>query len=657
MHRKFAGLTFASLALSGLALARPQGAQSQQDVPLSGAVPQDVFLYTYGKRNPERAFLEAHWTRVWEAFKASKIPQDLLDLALSAADEEEKALIDELHATFGERIAAVDWSGLVGGETAFAERLPRLRMLPGSKPIFAMEMVLLCRPAPEADVEAIHKNLEALLETLVAEVTKRAPLKLELKRSEEGSVALTTLDLFGGQVEGQHLPLALGRSGRTIFAAFGETIPGEVVSLLNRTGTVQPLLASARMRKAFAELPPAEDSLAYFDMANLRASLQAIIDQAFAMAESAQQQAAESMGPEATQSGELEIARKVAARLMDSMGVLTCTATVGTTEGHSTHTQTVAMLSPEAASNPIYPVLTGAAPIEDFARFLPKETKSFTVDAGFSLQAFYTYVQDTFAVAGEPGLAAWKMWEAKQDEIGFDVRKDLLAWLDTASVQAEFEVDGVDASIFMMHVLEDEAARKGLKWSLEVVQDLIDERASEIPQLAMFKPRVVPSTNPELEGFHDVAFGMLPPMVLGVRDGWMMVGSSDKAVLTVLDTAAGKHESVRANAELMAKALTPEGKAQTVAFADHRGKAQQIAGMLGMIASMGPLVTANIPDEQAQEVATELIDILARLGPVIAKIDFFDSTATLAQSDDKGWRMHTVTHYVVPKPVETPEVK
>ena len=656
MYRKFAGLSLAPLALAGLALATPQAAPSQQEAPLAGSVPQDVFLYTYGKHNPERAFLEAHWQGVWDAFKASKIPEDVLDLVLNAADEDQQAVIGELREKFSARIHAVDWAGLVGGETAFAERLPRLRMLEGSKPMFAMEMVVLFRPAAGVDVDALQKNLTALMQTFVDEVKSRTPLQLEIKASEEGGTKLATLDFFAGQMGDEHLPLVLGRNGHTIFIAFGETMPGDVTALLGRSGAVQPLLASARMRKAFADLPAAEDSLAYFDMANLRASLQGTVEQLFAMAEAKTKQAAQAAGGEAPQSDELDVARKVVARLMDSMGVLSCTAAVETTEGHSTHTYSVAQLAPDAASNPVYPVLASAAPVEDFAKYLPKETKSFTVDAGISLQAVYTYIQDTFAAAGEHGAQAWKLWEAKQEEIGFDVRKDLLAWLDTASVQAEFDVGGQAASMFMMRVLDDEAARKGLDWTLEVVQDFFKKKAGEIPQIAMFQPRVMPSTNPALEGFHSVSFGMIPPMVMGVKDGWLMIGSSDKAVVTVLETGAGKHDNVRKNTELMAKALAPDGKAQTVSFADHRGKAEAVAGMLNMVAGMGNMAVAQIPDEKGKEIAGQVLDIIGRLGPVIAKIDFFDSSATLANFDGKSWRIHTVTHYVEPQPpAETPK--
>ena len=48
---------------------------------------------------------------------------------LGAADEEGQALIQGLRERIGARIAAVDWGGLVGGEVAFAERMPPLRFL------------------------------------------------------------------------------------------------------------------------------------------------------------------------------------------------------------------------------------------------------------------------------------------------------------------------------------------------------------------------------------------------------------------------------------------------------------------------------------------------------------------------------------------------
>ena len=71
-----------------------------------------------------------------------------------------------------------------------------------------------------------------------------------------------------------------------------------------------------------------------------------------------------------------------------------------------------------------------------------------------------------------------------------------------------------------MQVLDEEKAIEGLDWALELIPEKLGELAEEAPQMAMLLPRVAPTLEPELEGFHDVAFAMMPaPMVIGVRDG------------------------------------------------------------------------------------------------------------------------------------------
>jgi len=651
------GLPLASFSLAALALAAPQAPQKPEELPLAGAVPEDVFLFTHSRHNTERAFLDTYWTGVWQAFEASGITQDLLDLALSAAGEEEKQVAEHLRQRFGELVAAVDWGGLFGGEAAFAERMPPLRLIPGGGAVMTPDMVVLLRPGPEADVDAIHKGLEALLDALVEEVRVQAKVELGLERRKEGEVGLTTLDLGPKAEPEQGLQVTLGRTGRTLLLCYGARMQTEVVGLLNRSGAVRPILASERMRKAFAELPAAEDGLTYFDMQSLRAGLQELLDQALALG------AVKRVEPPASEAGapatsELEIVRKVAGRLLDSMGVLECSASVETTEGRSTHSHSIALMAADAAQNPIYPVFASVTPVDDFARYLPRETTSFTVDAGMSLPALYTFIQDTFAAAGEPGLAVWKAWEEKQGEIGFDVRKDLLDWLGTASVQASLEVDGTAGWIFLMRVEQDETARKGLDWALEIIPEQIEDLAAKAPQLAMLQLNVVPTSHPELQGFHDVSLPMMPvPMVCGVRDGWMMMGSTQEALLLALHTAQGEHESVRANEVLMAKALVPKGAAQAVSFTDQRGTAKQIAMALSSIPMFGGMMAAQIPDPEAQKVVAQLLRIVGKLGPIVAKIDFYDSTASLGSFDGKAWRTHSVTHYVPPAPPAEPGVK
>jgi len=129
-----------------------------------------------------------------------------------------------------------------------------------------------------------------------------------------------------------------------------------------------------------------------------------------------------------------------------------------------------------------------------------------------------------------------------------------------------------------------------------------------------------------------------------------MMGSSQKALLAALHTAAGEHENVRANEALMAKLLVPEGPVQSIRFSDHSGDAQEAAAILGAVTMGGGMVAAQIPDPDEREVVTQLLRILGKLGPVIGKIDFFDSSAGYTLFDGQAWTTRSVTHYVPPQP-------
>jgi tetratricopeptide (TPR) repeat protein len=366
--------------------------------------------------------------------------------------------------------------------------------------------------------------------------------------------------------------------------------------------------------------------------------------------EAAVARAGELAGP--TGGEELTIARGLLDRLLDSMGILDYAVTVTSTDGHSTYSDSLSVLVEGAQGNPLYPVLAGGTPIEDFARWLPRETTSFTVDSSLSIQAGYAFLRDTIQGIGPIGEQGWQAWEDAQLEMDFVVEEDLLSWMGPTSVQASLDLDGGAGWILLMEALDEEAAREGLDWALELIPEMIAELAAQAPPLAMLQMRVSPTQNAELEGFHDVSMGMMPqPMVFGVRDGWMMMGASQDAILAAMHTASGEHESVRANEALMGKLLVPDGPVQSIRFTDHSGDAQEAVAILSAVTMGGGMVASQIPDPDEREIVSQLLRMVGKLAPVIAKIDFYDSSASYTRFDGQAWTTHGVTHYVPPAPV------
>ncbi len=335
----------------------------------------------------------------------------------------------------------------------------------------------------------------------------------------------------------------------------------------------------------------------------------------------------------------------IARRVFDTMSVIESGATIMYTEGRATHTHSATVLASDAKDKAIYPVMAGHEQIKDWARYLPVETTDFAVSAGFSLPALYTFIQDSFTEAGDGGKEAWQMWEGFQREHDFSMQRDILDWLDTASISTSFELDGQDAWAVLLKVRNEKVAREKLTMALEFVSEELADLASEVPPLAMLAMQVEPTMS-DLDGFLDVRMAMLPePMVCGVRDGWMMMASSEDAMLTVLATAAGDHANVTQNPFIAERALLPTRPVEAITFADHRGDAEEVGQAIGGIGAMAGMVTSMIPEPEAREMVAPVFNMISRLGPVIAKINFFEATGTVTEFDGKVYLVRSVTHY------------
>lgn len=275
---------------------------------------------------------------------------------------------------------------------------------------------------------------------------------------------------------------------------------------------------------------------------------------------------------------------------------------------------------------------------------------SYTVTGSADLEALYTFIEGTVLEAGETGEQAIAMWNALQEENGFSVRDDILSWLDGASVNASFRDGDEDAWISMTKVKNEEQAREKVAQVLEAIPALLEQLTALNPMLAMLTMTVKPSSVEGLEGFHDVSFGMLPDAIpVGVKNGWLVLGSSSSAVLVCQATAAGEHPSVLQNEALMARALVPEGPVDSVTFTDHSGEAEAGGALLRMVSMIGAMVSASVPDPEAQKAIGLVCGILGKLAPVVEALDFFDSSAAVTTFDGKAWHVRSVTHYVAPE--------
>lgn len=636
----------ASAALLLLGLSAPSASAEDPLVEdggfaLTKAIPHDVFLATAERSNPEHDFLDEHWSRVHEAFLETGVVDTVFELMLSGLDEAGQAEVQRVQEEFTKRWSEVDWDALGSGEIAFAQRLTEVIEIPGGAFAAPPEMVLLFK----VDVETAARSFVGLgdiLRAVVDEVNHFSGIGWTLEAVEREDLPTVRLNFTQSLPNATTYALSIGKFEDVLFLVLGGKMSDDVAALLTGESQSGSIAETARYRDSLAALPTAENGLEYFDMRNLTVGMDRMYGSILAMFEAP-------VGPdgeELPESEEMAIARALFARLTASMGVIDSVATVRFTEGTSVYAEELVTLSPDADKSPLRPVVTSGSVIEDFARYLPVETGSFSVSGGFDFDALYTYLLDTVKLLGVRGEQALTIWASIQEENGFDVRRDVTGWIEGTSVTATFEHEGKASEVTLIRVKDEDAAREKLAIALAFLTQALPELAKENPMLAMINVRMKPTAGDDLAGFTDVAFGPMPqPAAIGVRDGWLMIGSSADAVRLVLATAAGEHDDVRKNAAVMEKAIVPDGPVSAVSFTDHGDAAENAAAVTGAISMAGGMMTMAIPDEAARTSLLKVLEILNELAPVLEEIDFYDKSASSTTFDGAAWRTRSVTHY------------
>ncbi len=254
------------VVLLAIAAATPARAD-QREFTLAGAVPNDVFICVTGKHNPDRKFLEDYWGEVIDELKRCGIGDDVLKLIGSFMDADQQAEFDRFKARATELIEGVDWHTLAGKEMAFGERFPpAMQISQGNVNLGPPEMVWLCRGSSDG---AAHnfKGLVAILQGLADEVNNVAgPETLVVETSTIKGTTMAGINLLAKVPGAPRMNLVVALHNDVIFIGFGDQIIDDVRGLLDGHGSKTAMADDPRYKAAFAKLPPAEDSMVFFDM-------------------------------------------------------------------------------------------------------------------------------------------------------------------------------------------------------------------------------------------------------------------------------------------------------------------------------------------------------------------------------------------------------
>lgn len=612
------------------------------EFPLLKAVPSDAFITVAAKANPERKFLDDYWADVHVAFMESGIVHDVWEMFTDSLSEEKLDMIEELHERFYKLSMKVEWGKLFSKEMLYAGRF--ITPIRHGSPY---EDLLLGR----MDTDSAPVNYAAL-KALLAEFVKLVEANygesvLTITETNKDGVTIATLahrDLAG-------MVLSLATYKDVIAVSFGgPTLLNESMMLLQGAGKKKGLAQTERFKKAFDQLPPAEDTLVFFDPSLLMTRVGGMVKMmagAEEMKEKPSVQKADDQPEEAdAEAHEAKAAVAALTKFLEDVSLFDYVASVEYTDGYRVFSESVASLKVDAKNKPLYDVLAGGKNPDNFAKFIPQEAGNFYMSAGIDFKTLYAYIRDfveTQLPEGKPGFEEFERFQ--KEELEIDLENDIINNLEGPFITISMGNDWL-----LMFKVSDE---KKISRALSALFKKINEHMGENNAL-MLSPVKVTGDRSFTQVSHPMMMmmgGMSPP-VWGCAEGYLILGSSAKAVNLSLKTAAGDHADITKNKRWAAEAIRPKSaNVDSISFTDEANFAQELQagiGVASMVMGMTGMFGMQEAPPQARAFFQSIPGILAKLGPVAGKLDFYQSSASVTTFDGQRWLTKGVQNYKDP---------
>ena len=601
---------------------------------LSQYVPSDCWFFVHGVHNPERAWVDAQWERVGDAFAKSGVLDEIKMLVMSKVPPDNKDQVDQLYGAISNLVTSVKWSELFGNEVVFAERMNAHNIQKvGNGVTILPDYVLLTRPA-EGEPAAHAASLAGILQWLAG--LGGLPVQ---QADENGTKTWSlTIDEAGFSVH-------IIQHGPVVGMVTGERTLKQVTGMMAGSGDTQSIIDTPRFKQALAGLPAPEDAVTFFDAAGLVGDLRSLFD-AIIKSETGD---AEEPGPEVAK------VKRILNSIMELVDVFDYTITTVEFDRRRELSHTLARIREGKQDAPLVKVFIDRKPFAQFDRFIPEEATSFSVNGFFDVEGLYNLVLgfvEKNIPEGAEAVAQWKMLLAST---GFDPQTELFSWWSGEMISVTLPpavptpMSAADSVVFI-RVKDAELAQKKVNAGIDFVNALLTQEG---------KPLMIMPAQVSKEGFRSVTHPMVMmfglKLVVGVYDEWLVIGSSEPAVNKCFAVAAGDAPSISKNARFQEEGLQPAGKpVHSLSFTDQSNFGQDLAMAIQMGGFVGNMVMANIPEDDpdardAKGVMQAIFNILLKLGPVAQQIDFYSSSSTLSTVDNLNIRTEMVTAYKPPK--------
>ncbi len=609
---------FAAMPLAGARAGMPE------HFTLGKYIPDDVWMYVHGAQTSETEWIHTQWARVCKAFGESGIASDLIGLVLSTTPDDQRAAMQEKIESSKELLSAVNWNDLFGSkEFAFAER--------GSATTMGYDYFLLSRSTPES-AEANYQALSRIMKRL-GEASPR------IRVATQDCLGTPTQVLFVGGKEmgsaGVRLTIFCKKDVLAIIT--GKQSVRDVIRRIDGDTTARSIVDLPRFQTAIGKVAAPGVQVSYFDIQML---MQDILNQ---------MKGDKFLKPNMPTPPELVHVQKVA-RQFDVFDYFISTSQFA---NQRQTTQMYGAIQQGKENKPFARVLTDRKPFEQFDRYVPATATSFSLNGMINFEHLYSGIVNHLRDELPEGKGILQKWEGLLTQVGFDPQRDLFAWWSGEMISISLPAAVVtpmsrEDFVLMIRVKDTELASQKVNALLDTASALFKEQG----QMLMLQPAKV-----KADGFRQLTHPMLAMLmqpVIGVHDGWLMVGSSAGALNQCLAVAAGDAPSIRKNERFAAEGIAVDGPVESAFFTNTSRFGEEMAeavGMLGVVSGMLPML--NIQGEKADasegaqvmKLIQKVIPIITKMGPVLREIDFYSSDSGVTRFDGSAWHDQRVTVY------------
>lgn len=606
-------------------------AEPSRSVKLQRGVPADAFLAVHQRHNVERDFQRKYFEEVWSTVQETQIIERAVKIVTDRLEQEDLDKAQSVLDALREAAAPIDFKAMLQCEEAVRAQFMEFPS-PGEKRPPSGQHLVLMRLTPDqaAASEEGFRNLLGLAE-------KYSEGKLTVETAEEGEASIATLSTP------PMVPIrpTVARLGGVLLLASNDKIARRsLAALVDEEGTSK--FDDPRVKEALKRLPEPEDSLVIFDG-------KLLFNQLRGMGEFLRQ--AEPDNPNIGRvAGLVEL-------LLDELAILDCQVTVEYTEDNLNRSATFGTLVPGAEEKLLAKMLGSGEPFEDWQSWVPADAISYSLTTGVNLHPLYVKIVEVLEERVPEAQPLLEKFQQVQSDLGVNLDEDILQAFSGEFVSVSVPAGDPSAGAKSGSVI---ALRCRNPERIGELLDGLAEHLQEVPALKAQQIKLVESEG--LEGFRELSVLALAPFgvrpVIGFHDGWMILGSNAQAVERVLDTRAGKGETIADTEAFKQFNLEVEGPVRSIGYRNLAGSTRGIADFLNRVGFMAPAILGMAgaqADPEKLKPVQEVLALLPSVAKILRKFDFLEAKLSVTKAGDEPGTFTRRSVTVVRPPEEKTE--